>query len=141
MGGSEDERRIWMRAAKLLQRLEDEAHLAFSRNWKARNEEIVRLNTRQPPSREEQKRSRLLRLQKETNEILDELELDKQVETESRRYLEAHLRQRKANQTVAEKKAQAEETRRGQILFSRVVAEKHPRWREDASEAFRNEKL
>jgi hypothetical protein len=128
-------------AAKLLEKLQDEADLAFERNWEVRNQEVVRRNTRQPPTKEEQKRARLFRLRKETSEILDAMELDKQVETESRRYVEARLRQRKANLTVAEKKAQAEETRRGQIQFSRVIAENHPDWREHASEAFRNKKL
>jgi hypothetical protein len=114
----------------LLQKLQGEADIAFQKEWKARNQKVVRLNAKHPPSKTEQSRARLFKLRKETREILTELELARQVEAENERYLEARLQQRKAKMTTDEKKAQAEETRRGQILFSRVVAENHPDWRE-----------
>jgi hypothetical protein len=50
---------------------------------------------------------------------------------------------REANVTVAEKQARAEETRRGQILFSRIVPENHPDWRlqENSNFAFYREQI
>jgi hypothetical protein len=95
-----------MRAAKLLQKLQGEADLAFATNWKAVNREIVRRNTRLPPTKAEQDRARLFKLRRDTAEILNELQLARQLEVENARYLEARSKQRKANMTVAEKKAQ-----------------------------------
>ena len=50
---------------------------------------------------------------------------------------------REANMTAAEKQARAEETRRGQILFSRIVPENHPDWRlqENSNLAFYREQI
>ena len=71
-----------------------------------------------------------------TAEIEMELDLRKQVELEQERNLAARMKLREANRTPAEKKAQAEETRRGQILFSRIVPENHPDWRAMATAEF-----
>jgi hypothetical protein len=119
-----------MRAAKFLRKLETEADLAFEKQREVQRLEFIRLKTKQPPSKAEQSRDRLFRLRKETAEILNGLELARQVETENARYLEARLEQRKANLTPAEKKAQAEEARRFQIYLSQTHSpEHHPDWR------------
>ena len=59
-----------------------------------------------------------------------ELEAIRQAEVESERHLATTMKLRAANRTPAEKKAYDAEIERGQILFSRVVAEAHPDWRQ-----------
>jgi hypothetical protein len=118
-----------MKAGKLLQKLEAEADLAFKTEREAQNLEVVRRNTKQPLTKAEQSRKTLERLRSHTAEIEMELSLRDKVEVESKRNLEARMKLRAANLTPAERKAQAEEIRRGQIAFSHVVAEAHPGWR------------
>jgi hypothetical protein len=122
----------------LLQKLENESDLRFGTEWKARNQEIVRRNARLPPSRQEQDRNRLAQLKLKTAQIHYQLELDRKVKLEEKRYLEARMLQRKANLTVAEKQAEAEVVRQGQISFSRICPEAHPDWREMAAKEFRS---
>jgi hypothetical protein len=45
------------------------------------------------------------------------------------------------NLTAEERRLRAEETRRGQILFSRVIPELHPDWRIHAAAEFNAKKL
>jgi hypothetical protein len=79
----------------LLQRLEHEADLRFKTEWKARNQEIVRRNSRPPvtpPSKTDQSRAQLLRLRRKTSEVENELRLEQQVEDQFQRYVEARKR-------------------------------------------------
>jgi hypothetical protein len=90
---------------------------------------------------EDQKIRQLSNLRKQTAEAKFQLELDKQLETESKRCLAATMKLRESRLTAAERKARDEETRRGQILFSRLIPELSPSWREDASRAFKEKRL
>jgi hypothetical protein len=76
-------------------------------------------------------------LKLKTAQIQDELELDRKLKLEVKRYVEARMLQRKANLTVAEKKAEAESVRRSQIAFSTACPEAHPEWRAIAKEEWR----
>jgi hypothetical protein len=79
----------------LLQKLEHEADLRFRTEWKARNQEMVRRNTRppsRPPSKTDQNRAQLLRLKKLTAETENELALECQVENQFQQYIEARKR-------------------------------------------------
>jgi hypothetical protein len=56
---------------------------------------------------------------------------ERRIELEAERHLRATMALRKANMTTTEKQARAEETSRGQILFSRIVPENDPDdWRQ-----------
>ena len=90
---------------------------------------------------EEQKLDRLVNLRKKTAEARFQLELDHQLETESKKNLEAMMKLRESRLTAEERKARDEETRRGQILLSRVIPELSPSWREDATRAFKEKRL
>jgi hypothetical protein len=94
------------RAAKLWQKLQREADLDFEKNWEARNQEVIRRNSirinanrpppKQPPTKEEQRRAELVRLQKQTTEILNEMELEQKTEEEFKRYVVARKRRARA---------------------------------------------
>jgi len=111
------------------------------RQWRKERQEIIRLNTQQPETRAEQSRKKLRQLRARTAEIEDELELRAQVAHEQERFCKAERALREKNRTLAERKAQEEEIRRGQILFSRVCPENHPDWRAQATAEFQNARL
>ena len=80
----------------LLNKLENEADQRFITERKARNQEIVRRNTRPPltkPSKSDQSRAQLLRLRKNTAAIENEMTLDQEVENEFQKYVQARKRQ------------------------------------------------
>jgi hypothetical protein len=97
---------------------------------RSRYQERLELEERKAESKSDQCRCKLRELRSKTNSIECELDLRYWVELESQRHLKATMALREANLTVAEKQARAEETRRGQILFRRIVPENHPDWRE-----------
>ncbi len=80
-------------------------------------------------------------LEQETKDIRLELAVRQGLKRASDQYAKAALALREANLTWEEKQARDSEIRRGQILFSRIVPENSPTWREDATAAFRNKKL
>jgi len=80
-------------------------------------------------------------LRKSTAEVRFQLELDHQLETESKKNLEATMKLRESRLTPAERKARAEETSRGRKLYSRIIPELAENWREEATAAFKNKKL
>jgi hypothetical protein len=114
---------------RLLMQLQREADIRFQREVDNERQEVIRQNI-SPESKSDQCRRKLRELRAKTNAIEHELDLRHRVELESQRHLKATMALREANLTVAEKQARAEETRRGQILFSRIVPENHPDWRE-----------
>ena len=74
-------------------------------------------------------------LRKRTDDLRFQLELRQQLKLEQEPFLKESIKLREANRTPGERKAQAEEIRRGQIFFSGVVPENHPDWREHWSAA------
>ena len=80
-------------------------------------------------------------LRKRTTDINRQLELDRQLKLEKEKLLQASLKLREINMTAAERKARDEEIQRGRLLFSRIIPELSPNWREEATRAFRNKKL
>jgi hypothetical protein len=84
----------------------------------------------QPESKSAHCMRRLRDLRSKTNDIEWDLDVRRRIELEAERHLRATMALREANMTAAEKQARAEETRRGQILLSRIVPENHPDWRE-----------
>jgi hypothetical protein len=129
-----------MRTEQLLHRLQLEAAAESERAWRQRNYEAAH-PTVTAQAVEEQKISRICTLRKQAAEARFQLELDQQLETESTKCLEATMKLRESRLTPAERKAGAEETRRGQILFAKLIPELSPSWREEATAAFRNKKL
>lgn len=120
-----------MRAENLHAKLMLEAAQNEERLWYQERMELVKCKARQPESKSDQCRRQLRDLRARTNAIECELDLRHRVELESQRHLKATMALREANMTMAEKQARAEETRRGQILFSKIVAENHPDdWRQ-----------
>jgi hypothetical protein len=118
-----------MNAEHLHAKLMLEAAQNEERQWYQERLELVERKARQPESKADQCRRKLRELRAKTNAIEYELDLRHRVELESQRHLKATMALREANMTVAEKQARAEETRRGQILFSRIVPENSPDWR------------
>ena len=118
-----------MKAERLLMQLQREAVLRFQREVDDERQEVIRQNI-SPESKSDQCRRKLGELRAKTNAIEGELDLRHRVELQSQRHLKATMALREANLTVVEKQARAEETGRGQILFSRIVSENHPDWRE-----------
>ena len=69
----------------------------------------------------EQSRKKLRQLRARTAEIEDELELRAQVAHEQERFCKAERALCEKNRTLAERKAQEEDIRKGQILFPRTT--------------------
>ena len=125
----------------LLHKPQGEVGLALERQWnEQQQQEDIRLAATQP-TKAEQCRKKLFQPRAETAQIQMELDLRKQLEAESQRNLQPRMNLRDANRTPADKKAQAEEPRRGQILFSRILPENHHDWRAMATAEFRNKKI
>jgi hypothetical protein len=138
---SDFRRRKALGTMMLLQKLEHEAELRFMTELEAENQAIVQRNAKLPPTREQQNRKRLTQLKLKTAKIQAELELDRQLKLEEKRYVEARMLQRKTNLTVAEKKAEAEDIRHSQIAFSTTCPEAHPDWRKQVAEEFRSKSV
>ena len=120
-----------MRAEHLHAKLMLEAAQNEERLWYQDRLELVKRKARQPESKSDQCMRQLRDLRAKTNAIECELDLRHRVELENQRHLKATISLREANMTAAEKQARTEETRRGQILFSRIVPENHPDdWRQ-----------
>jgi hypothetical protein len=76
----------------LLNRLQAEADLRFDTECRAENHAIVQRNVKPPPrlpSKLDQNRAQLLRLQKKTAEIDNELKLERRVEDQFQEYVQA----------------------------------------------------
>lgn len=73
--------------------------------------------------------SMMKHLREKTADIHVELEMRRRLKAEQERYQQAAAELREANLTAEERQLRAEGIRRGQILFSRIVAENHPDWR------------
>jgi hypothetical protein len=138
---SDFRRRKPLGTVMLLQKLKDEAEVRFMTELEAENQAIVQRNAKLPPTREQQNRKRLTQLKLKTAKIQAELELDRQLKLEEKRYVEARMLQRKTNLTVAEKKAEAEDIRHSQIAFSTTCPEAHPDWRKQVAEEFRSKSV
>jgi hypothetical protein len=119
-----------MNAEHLHAKLMLEAAQNEERFWHQERLELVERKARQPESKADQCRRQLRDLRAKTNAIEWELDIRYRVELESQRHLKATMALREANMTPAEKQARADETRRGQILFSRIVPENSPDWRQ-----------
>jgi|ERR1700688_1789262 hypothetical protein len=129
-----------MRTESLLRKLQLQEQAAAELAWRKRKYEASHPAVTAEVV-EEQKLDRLVNLRKKTAEIQFQLELDRQLETESKKNLEATMKLRESRLTPAERKAREAETLRGQILFSKLIPELSPTWRQQASESFRNRKL
>jgi hypothetical protein len=117
-----------MRAEQLHAKLMREAARDEERSWYQERLELVK--DVHPEAKSDQYRRQLWDLRAKTNSINIELDLRRCVEQEGQRHLKATMALREANMTVAEKQARAEDTRRRQILFSRIVSENSPDWRQ-----------
>jgi hypothetical protein len=117
-----------MKAERLHAKLMLEAAQNEERLWYQERLELAK--PPQPEAKSAQCMRRLRDLRSKTNAIEWELDLRHRVELESQRHLRDTMALREANMTAAQKQAQAEDTRRGQILLSRIVPENHPDWRE-----------
>src|SRR6202035_2116248 len=109
------------RTERLLAKLEFEAD---EKDWNDRRLQAIRLQTK-PVTRAEQSRKELYHLRARTAEIEEELNLRSEVEKEQERFCKADRALREKNRTPEERKAYDAEIRRGQISFSRIVAENH----------------
>jgi hypothetical protein len=135
---SDFRRRKPLGTVMLLHKLEREAEGRFITELKAENLAIVQRNAKLPPTKQELDHKRLAQLKLKTAQIEDELKLDRQLKLEEKRYAEARMLQRKASLTVADKKAEAESVRQGQITFSTACPEAHPDWRKQVAKEWRS---
>jgi hypothetical protein len=125
-----------MKAERLYNKVMLEAEREEERRYETERLEVIRLNTKQPESKADQDIRRICQLRKKTGDIYYQLELDRRLRAEQDGYLKAAAELREANLTAAERRARAVETRKGQILFSKVCRELHPDWRQHAREEF-----
>jgi len=129
-----------MRAETLVEKLE----LQEAQEWERK--ELQRIRQAANPTvtqntRVDQAMSMMAHLREKKKAIYVELEMRHRLKAEQASYMRAALELREANLTAADRKVRAEETRRGQILFSRVCPELHPEWRQHAQEQFLAKKL
>jgi hypothetical protein len=129
-----------MRTENLLRKLQLQAQAADELACRKRKYEAAH-PTVTAEMIEDQKIRQISNLRKNTAEVRFQLELDRQLETESKKHLEATIRLRESRLTPAERKARAEEARRGRKLYSRIIPEVSEDWRDDATAAFKNKKL
>jgi hypothetical protein len=98
--------RVFRTSKLLLDRLHLEAELEADKNWKAQNQEVIRRNSirlnanrpaaKLPPTKEEQSRAELLRLQKQKAKVVNQMELEQKVEQEFQKYVVALKRRYRA---------------------------------------------
>jgi hypothetical protein len=129
-----------MRAETLVAKLELQAEREWEKQWENQRQEALHPNITQAV-RDEQSISMICRLRKQTTDAYYQLELKRRLKAEQEGFLRASMQLREANLTAADRQARADETRRGQIVFSRVCAELHPDWRQHAQEEFLAKKL
>lgn len=127
-----------MRMIALIRKMEADADRAEDGEREKMKMEAARLRCT-PQAKAEQSRRELNRLRTHTAEIRQELELKRLMKMEMKKYVAASLELQEANRSAEEREIRAAETRRRQILFSKVVSpEIHPDWRALASAAFRD---
>jgi hypothetical protein len=124
-----------MRMIQILKKLEADADRAADRERKEMRLEAARLKNT-PQAKARQSRRELSRLRFHTAEIRDELELKRQLKMEMQKYVAASLELQEANRSAEEREMRDADTRRLQILFSKIVPEAHPDWRAHATAAF-----
>jgi hypothetical protein len=129
-----------MRLQRLLDKMQWQAEAA-RREQREREREKAAHPTVTPEMIADQKIRQISNLRKQTAEAKFQLQLDKQLEAESKKNLEATTKLRESRLTPAERKARAEETSRGRKLFSRIIPELAETWREEATLFFKNRKL
>ncbi len=129
-----------MRAENLVIKLQLDALAASEREARQKRYESAHPTVSDEVVKQ-QKVDRLVNLRKKTKEVESQLELDRQLETESKKNLEATMKLRESRLTAQERRLKAAEIRRGQILYSRVIPELHPDWRQQAQEEFLAKKL
>lgn len=115
-----------MKAERLLAKLQLQAEREWDQQWQQRQYEAAHPIVTQD-MRIHQRVSMIRHLKNKTDDITMELEMRKRLKVEQDRHLKATLELREANLTMAEREARPQETRRGQILFSRIVPEKSSR--------------
>lgn len=127
-------------AQKLSAKLELEAACAADKKWHEQRLQVVQCRNK-AATRTEQSRKTLHRLRARTAEIKEELDLRAQVAHELEQFCKAQRALREKNRTVAERKAYDAEIQRGQLLFSKLIPELSPNWREEATLHFKNRKV
>lgn len=80
-------------------------------------------------------------LQRKKQDIYAELGMRQRLQLEHASCMRAVMELREANLTAAERRERDEETDRGRRLYSRIIPELSPSWREEAASAFKNKKL
>ena len=101
-----------MRTEQLLHKLQLQAAAESEREWRQRRYQAAH-PTVTAQAIQDQKISQIANLRKETAEAKFQLELDRQLEAETRKNLAATMKLRESRLTAAERKARAEETSRG----------------------------
>ena len=124
------------KAARLVAKLELQEEREWEKQWEKQRQQALHPKVTQEV-RDEQSISMICRLRKQTTDAYYQLEFDRRLKAERDHFL-ASRQLREANLRAEEKRARAAETRRGQILFSRMIPELSPTWREEATLAFKN---
>jgi hypothetical protein len=94
-----------------------------------------------PVSRTSANNAKIRHLRSKTQEMEYELDTNRRLEAETKKNFAATMKLRESRLTAAERRLRAVETRRGQLLYSRVIPELHPDWRRQAQEEFFAKKL
>jgi hypothetical protein len=129
-----------MRAERLVAKLE----LQEQREWERKEQERMRQAANPTvtlDTRVDQAISMMAHLREKKRSIYVELEMRHRLKAEQASYMRAASELREANLSAEERRLREVETRRGQILYSKVCPELHPDWRQHAQEEFLAKKL
>jgi hypothetical protein len=125
-----------MRMDQLLERLELEALDEWDKLFAKRSLEKAQLIF-SPEVKAAQDRKRISDLQFDTATIRNELQLKRELEAERQKHARAVLELENASMTIDERIERNAEIHRFQTLFAWICPEASPRWREEATAAFK----
>jgi hypothetical protein len=130
-----------MKLERLLYRLEAEASAKADLQWKQDRLDLVKRRTAKQPTVTQSCRQQVRDLRSQSEDIYEEIYQRKLLQIAQEQLTRANMALMQARQTPQERKEMEEETLRGRILFSKVIPELSPSWREEATLAFKNKKL
>ena len=130
-----------MRAERLYEKVMLEAEREADKKWKRDRLDVVQRKTTKPPTVTQSCRKQVFELRAKSEAVYEEIYQRKLLQIAQEQLTRANLALMQASRTPQERKEQEEETLRGRILFSKIIPELSPTWREEATLAFRNKKL
>jgi hypothetical protein len=130
-----------MKLESLLYRLKAEAYAKADLQWKQDRIDLVKRRTAKQPTVTQSCRQQVSKLRARSEDIYEEIYQRKLLQIAWEQLTRANMSLMQASRTPQERKEMEEETLRGRVLFSKIIPELSPSWREEATLAFKNKKL